>query len=545
MIKRIYFYSPSATGGKVKNSHLYVNTAPAYLHAHILRRDPDLIKHLVWAKIQLLSKTQDQIVKEILDNQCDVICASLYIWNSHQILETLNGIKGKIPWPVTVIVGGPSVDPHRDREYVLRYPDVDFAVYAQGEEAFLSVMQHLVQGKPLNVLNTKNLSWAKDQQAKVSQFEFLRQSAGSPYVEAQDVLQQIVDDPEYQGMDFFMPYETSKGCAYNCTFCDWTSGLTHKVSHRKFPWEEELDVLGRLGLTNFHLSDSNFGQHRQDIDIARTMARLKQEKGYPFFITDTNFSKLRKKESFEILKILLDAGIVKNPKFAVQDVHDFILENIERPDVPWVEHRAYIQEIKDLYPDFECRIELIMGLPGQTRDTWEETLIAVDLGFPTIYPWTILPNSPAGYDKEYRERMAIKTINIPLAWGNEVSNEVVIGTYSYDIDDYAYFLLAGELVRNNFGSKIQNRRLMFNLARKSQYLDQTLEIIKRSFIENDGPTFFRCVEDFLTKLITEFKYEWDRDIVKNFVLYRQQLAKATQNAHTNYPSHRQVEEYTV
>lgn len=541
-MRRIYFYSPSATGGKVVDNDLYVNTTPVYLHSYIKRHDPEILQHITWAKIQLIEKTQAEIVEEIKRYQCDLICASIYIWNSHVILQALQGIKQQIPWPVTVIVGGPSVDPHRDRDYLLHYPDIDYAVYAQGEQAFLDILRHLETGRRLDPVSSKNLSWKDQGRTKVSQFQFIKQAAGSPYVEAQEILRQIVQDPEYQGRRFFMPYETSKGCAYNCTFCDWTSGLTHKVSHRKFAWEEELELLGELGLTNFHLSDSNFGQHRQDIDIARTMAALKQTQGYPFYITDTNFSKLRKKESFAILKVLLDAGIVTNPKFAVQDIHDLILENIERPDVPWPEHRAYIQEIKDLYPEFECRIEIIMGLPGQTRDTWEETLIAIDLGRPTIYSWTILPNSPAGYDPGYREKMAIKTMHLPLEWGNPVSTELVIGTYSYDFRDYIYFMLLSVLVTNQFGAQIKDRRQFFDLVRRSQYLEQVLDVVQSSFVTNDRKVMRKSVDLFLEKLIQEFKYQWHPQVIKDWVLFRKNLDRRD-DAYTDQSGHLQIEGY--
>ena len=64
-----------------------------------------------------------------------------------------------------------------------------------------------------------------------------------------------------------LPYETSRGCPYNCSFCDWTSGLTHKTYYRKFDIESELEFLADNGITNFHLSDANFGQIDQDLSL--------------------------------------------------------------------------------------------------------------------------------------------------------------------------------------------------------------------------------------------------------------------------------------
>ena len=87
-----------------------------------------------------------------------------------------------------------------------------------------------------------------------------------------------------------------------------------------------------------------------------------------------------------------------------------MLENINRPDVPWDEYKQYILDTKQKHPNFTFEIEIIMGLPGQTLKSFSENLIE----YISLRPikvlghiWVMLINSP-GYNVDYREKFGIK-----------------------------------------------------------------------------------------------------------------------------------------
>lgn len=509
-MKNIYFYSPCATGATYdyKGQHVFVNTVPLYLNSHLKNFRPDLVNQITWSKIQLLELSVEQIAEQIKLLNIDILCVSVYVWNFHHVMDVVKKIKLLTTSKLTILAGGPSVDPHRDSSFLDRYPDVDYAIFAQGEEAFVTIIDHLVNGTSINSLS-KNMSWRNKGKIKVSDFQYIRKSSGSPYIESQEILSAIASDPDYVNYKLFLPYETSRGCPYNCSFCDWTSGLSHKVSHRvNEDWIPELSLLGELGFLNLHISDANFGQHKQDILIAKTMAKLKATKGYKFCVVDTNFSKLKKKESFEILNILLEAGIVTYPKFAVQDTNQSVLDNVDRPDIPWPEHKKLIQHTMSKYPNLSCQIELIRGLPGQTRDTWEQTLIDVKEFNFRAYPWTMLPNSPAGYDANYRQEKQIKTLSVILENYNNQPQEVIVETYSYNKFDYMYFSLLTRIVNTYYG-KMSDRKKLFQRIRNSQHLDKTLETMLNAFV-NSQP-LRDIVFDFMDKLFSEYAI-WPKEI---------------------------------
>lgn len=520
MSKRIYFYSPSLFYSD--EPVLIINTTPLYIDGHLQAHYPDLHQTIEWTKVQLQFKTQQQLVDDINNLGIDIFCVSLYVWNHDRIMESIRGIKKLVDRPITVLAGGPSVNVYRNHNYLNEYPEIDFAVYAQGEEAFANILQIINGTKKPSVLGTKNIAWRDDAgRFRIADFEFIRKKTGSHYVEGQHILRQIVNDPDNAGFIFEIPYETSKGCPYDCTYCDWTSGLTHKVSKRKFVWEEELELLGSLGIVRLSISDANFGIYKDDIEIARTMARLKQEQGFQFEIHHVNFAKLHKKVSFDILEIFVSAGIIKELNFAVQDIDEQVLKMSWRPDVPWAEHRSYIDAFKKRHPEIDFHLELITGLPGQTRESWETTMIETFPYKVRCHSWVLLPNSPAGYNTEYQQQMQLKSIIANLEANGDPSRDyfgpVVVSTVSYNEQDYAYFLLLYNLIKDSKLRRIVDRRGFINCVKNSQHLDACLEEIKSNF--GNSRKFSAIASNFLNLLIKEVK-NWPAETARILVWWK-------------------------
>jgi len=514
--KNIYFYSPRSTAFKVLKNHLYINTTPLYLNEFLKSHRPDLEQKITWKKIDFFSRSQDHLVEYINQHKIDILCVSLYIWNVSE-LETLKNIKSRVNHVLKIVVGGPSCNAFSDDQFLLDNPDIDYAVFAQGEQAFTNILAYEITQQPLSVVNSKNLCWrSQNQTVKKSQFKFVKPGQSSPFLNNQKLLKQIISDPDYAGYIFIVPYETSKGCPHSCSFCDWTAGLTHQAGHRTFDIEAELDLLGSLGLVTFHPSDANFGQHRQDIEIARTMARLKKQKGYDFFIRDTNLSKTKKDQAFAALEILLEADIVKKAKFAVQDTNELVLKNTNRPDMPWPEHAELIKNIKQKFPNVACEIELIMGLPGQTRDTWEQTLIDVSDFFSTAYPWMMLPNAPVGYDKDYQKTMGIKFRDLKLSLDQPHDHDIVVTeTYSYNFRDYCYFWLLSSMMYWKFVADITPRRQLFDKIKNSQYLELTLDLIENGFDTKNPVLVSDAIQQFVSKIFDEYT-DWDQETLDQY-----------------------------
>lgn len=517
MKTNLYHYSPCMYSAMP--NELFLSTPALYLNSYLKIYHEDLYDKIQWKKIQLKFLDQQALADQLNELEIDILCISLYVWNKDDIFANLNGLKKLLKKPITVVVGGPSVEVVRNKNYLADHPEIDYASYGQGEKAFADILHEYFGIKKLSLLASKNVSWRVGDKPKVGDFEFLRLDKISPYLVSFDLLKLIVEDPDYQGCKFILPYETSRGCQYNCSFCDWTSGLTFKTYFRKDSIEQELDAIAGLGIVDLHISNANFGQVESDVDTMNIMAKLKKEKGYDFTIICTNFSKLKKERAFKILDIAADSGIVKSVKFAAQDTHEDILKNIERPDVPWPLHKQYINEFNQKFPGVLIEIELIQGLPGQTRESWEENLIEVFPYQPKIYNWHILPNSPAGYDKEFVEKMQLKTTvtnvtDVSRHDPNLLKTEIVTSTFSYNFDDYAYFTLLSSLCMNAKFSKLHklvDRKTLFRLIKTSNSLPMFLEKIKSIIVECRGEKLLPTTMFFLHKLIIEFSAEFNEE----------------------------------
>lgn len=445
---KIFFSSPSVLSGarqraerniqdqdfQIQNA-LYISTVPCYLDSYIKQHNPELYKDIEWSKISVNTWTQTQVIEYVNQHQCNVLCFSVYNWNRNTIMQICSNLKRQIDHPVIVVVGGPSIEAHGVYDWRQHFPDADYAVFSDGEKAFHDILCHHFRNRSLNVLMTNNLLWLKDGHIEKAPAAYITNSQYSPYLESRHLLQQVVADPEYQGCEFEVSYETSRGCPYSCSFCDWTSGLGPTTVKRRVDYRAELELLCSLGIAQLHISDANFGQWPIDVEIAHMMADILPRYGVK--TQSPNLSKNKKSRAYEILAIWLESGVCDAGKFAVQDIDPTVLANIDRPDIPWSDHKVFIQDLQRRFPDKIFSLEGIKGLPGQTRSSWQYLLseayaLKLKLEF---YTWIIIPNAPAVYDPDYMAKFKVRTRPT-----KNFSHQMVSGSYSFDEMDLAYFL---------------------------------------------------------------------------------------------------------
>jgi hypothetical protein len=425
---RIFFSCPSIA------DYVYLSTVPCYLDSYIKIKNPDLYKDIQWCKMNMATWTQSQVVDYVNDNQCNVLCFSVYAWNRPNTMAVLTNLKQQIKHDVVIVVGGPSINAHGVYDWRQDFPDADYAVYSDGEQAFHDILCHHFRGSSINVLTTKNLLWIKNDAIEKAPAAYVKNTDWSPYLESGHLLTQMANDPEYQGREIRMAYETSRGCPYTCSFCDWTSGLGPTTVKRRVDYRAELEFIASLPIHMLHDAEANFGQWPVDIEIAEIMAQVLPPRGIK--VQPPNLSKNKKDRAYKILEILMAAGVVDVGKFAVQDIHADILANVDRPDIPWEEHKTYIKHLKTVFPDKSFSIEGIKGLPGQTRATWHNMIReAYLLGLKIeMYNWVMIPNSPAMYDPDYQKKFNLRTRKI-----KNNKHDIVSSSYSYNEMDLAYF----------------------------------------------------------------------------------------------------------
>ena len=170
------------------------------------------------------------ILRDITENDIDVLGFACYIWNIEMTLHVVDMVKAVRP-DIKIVLGGPEVSFTAD-ELLERYPNIDYIVQGEGEEAFHALVTALQLGNDgLNpvipgVRGRRNGSILGSAEAvEVRDLSIIP----FPYTE------EDMKDLEHK----IIYYESSRGCPFSCQYC--LSGNKNTV--RFFPQERTLEEL--------------------------------------------------------------------------------------------------------------------------------------------------------------------------------------------------------------------------------------------------------------------------------------------------------------
>tara|TARA_R100001594_G_scaffold150674_1_gene213422 strand:- start:14657 stop:16357 length:1701 start_codon:yes stop_codon:yes gene_type:complete len=365
------------------------------------------------------------MVEKIKQEKLQVACFGFYVWNVFPYINFIQKIKQEMP--ETIIIGG---GPSATDEQVLE--NVDFCVYGDGEEAFTNLLDALIDKEDLSKI--PNLIYNENGIKKTlhKRFQHKNFSLPSPYLNNKEEILESIDNfkATFGEKMFGVGWEKSRGCPYKCSFCDWSSGLHHKVSRVGQDWKQELEFILSME-ASINITDANFGLIKDDEDVVDYLLNRKtppfviakqysMNKETRFPLSEISWSKLKKDVVYRIIKKILEKHPDYIIKISLQDIHEDVLESIDRPDAPWEEHKVYLQDVLKVYPNTYFMVELMVGLPNQTLDKWIDTLTQIDnvinnkeprIAWVAAYLWTLLPNSPA-YKKDYKTRYDLTVTSV-------------------------------------------------------------------------------------------------------------------------------------
>ncbi|MBM3461532.1 MAG: radical SAM protein [Armatimonadetes bacterium] len=361
-----------------------------------------------------------QSVEKMLDRiqAPDVLGFSVYVWNFENSARLAAAVKARFPRTL-VVFGGPHV-PNDPSDFFARHPYVDVCVHGEGEVPFRALLREMLSEQP-NVANVRGISYAVDgKQVFTAPAERLK-VLEAPGAYQSGAFDGFID--EVRALDVpvhvLASLETSRGCPYSCSFCDWGMSTMSKI--RQHPTERvkaELDWIAAHGISTVILNDSNFGIFERDVEIMQHVSTLKRTVGFPQAFYPLGFAKNNKERAFQINRIIHDEGFDAegfNVNFSLQTLSTTALEAIGRKNIPLENYRS----LSDQYARSGYRLtpDLILPLPGETLESFKEGY--ADLAsWPQvqrirIYPCTILPNAPMAR-KEYREKWGLVTEVAPL-----------------------------------------------------------------------------------------------------------------------------------
>ncbi len=329
----------------------------------VIMREPEL-QNALHCELLSFRVAEDnlEIVKNIIKNssQDPIICLSLYIWNYTKTLELCKLIKEKLP-KSTIIVGGPIPTPI-PAEILNNHTAVDIVVVGEAEITFVELVKHILEVNT-DFASIKGIAFRKN--GKVVQT--------SPRELIQDL--DIVPSPYARGLKPIVAgasqFSSYRGCVYNCGYCLWPYGGSHKIRSYSYERIEQefrtmIDISPKIFCT-----EAIFNINKERL---RKMAEIVQRIGRKDLELFVNLKgDLIDTETIPYLK----QCNVKRAEVGLQTTNPETLKNINRQ----LDEEKFIRGVKLLREaGIRYTIDVIIGLPGDTFQTFKKTLdFALDL----------------------------------------------------------------------------------------------------------------------------------------------------------------------
>ena len=329
---------------------------------------------------------------------------------------------------IKIIAGGPSIN-HNNPNFASEYPFIDYFVYGDGEKSFIMLLDSFyepIDEKTIPNLITKNFK---------TNHEIFRFKDYAPFNPFYDLKEDFINEYNIfktSKVALRINYEFSRGCPYACAFCDWSSGLHHKVNVRIGDWKKELEFLSNYNI-DVHMTDANIGMINADKEVVETGLSLQNDK---FKFHFPNVAKLHKSTVFGLWEKSYQSG-TSAFKVSLQHLDKQILKNINRPEIPWEEHKELLINFKHKHKHVSYMVELINGLPGSSVDLHIEQCIefsTIPINTIAILDWNLLPNSPA-YKKSYQEKFNLKVINACILTSQFINSNIDDLYYNISTDN--------------------------------------------------------------------------------------------------------------
>jgi radical SAM superfamily enzyme YgiQ (UPF0313 family) len=363
---------------------------------------------------------RDNISNDIeLCKDANILLCSCYCWNWEITQFLIEQVK-RINPNCLIICGGPEV-PHVHDNIFEKYPGMDILVHDEGELTTYELLSKYLKQESLNdILGTENKNRKNLARERIKDLDIIP----SPY--SSNLILNLVNTNS--NIKYIASWETNRGCPYACKFCDWGSATKTKV--RNFSEDKlykEIEWFGANNIPYIDVCDGNFGIFvDRDYQLAHKLSEVKQKTGYPEKLNIT-WAKVSSEKIIPIAQKLNEQNLVRAISLSVQSLDKNVLKTISRSNIKFTDFESLVNQFDN--HGLDSYTELIMGLPGETIQTYKNTwaTLASIYPAPSILTWncSVFNNAPMN-DKSYKDEHGIETFKSPVFMQHSVSqyNEI-------------------------------------------------------------------------------------------------------------------------
>lgn len=410
-----------------------------------------------------------ELIKQLLQgHKPDVFAISLYVWNYTIAFEIASWVKET--WPTCVVItGGPHQHFKHHDTWFKDHPYIDASLPGEnyGELCIKEVLDELVDTDSVDWDSVTDVCYPKgksrfptyskkqSKHTNKKNFDYSWSAASSQRDHLLDFINYAKN--HYTGCKVLTIFETTRGCPYGCTYCDWGGGINSIVVHKPLEYvKADIDAFCTMDLSYVYYADANFGIFGdRDVEISQYLADQRKQHAQTFTVGYGGFAKTENKLPYirDILKIDVKHGlsILGEIKVSVQSLDDDVLNRIDRKNVSLDKQLEVFKEVTK-FKKVPIYVELINGLPGMTLEKFYHELDVLGDRNLSIqwYPWILLPEAPA-YSNSYREVQKLQSVVKNTGWwtheDDNSQNEIVVGTSTYTTEEYLEMMLSSSLYR--------------------------------------------------------------------------------------------------
>lgn len=437
----------------------------------------------------------------------DILGLTCYVWNQNYNDKLAQYFK-KINPNGLVIYGGPQVpeDTQLKKEFDQR-PYLDKSIIGLGEIAFSEYLLGLPDSK--RTLTTVPI----------------------PYLDG--TFTNLLNTNE----TFKVSFETNRGCPYSCSFCDWGGQARSKITI--FDLGQIYQTIEKIytykNISELEILDANFGILPRDVDIIDKMIECQNTNNNHLRISYSGLAKNGSKHLNKIMEKIFNNLPIdqRNLKISFQTHSKHVLKNINRDNINNEKLIPLINEFKK--KNISTTSEMIIALPGETAESWLETLHYnyhdIKIDYVRTYILHVVANTPL-YLNVRNKNYGIKTKKIVYK-NNEV--EIIHQCDSFDLEElklmFSYFwifntLINTDIIKYQIKDLKNEVKLLYKNIKTMPYIDSLLEkyisIVEKVFEDTKSTHLNSKETEFFNNTLRGTEIE---DISKNQDKFLNELKK--------------------